>query len=203
MAARRSAGRSEPAAAPRARDILPEHWLFGDLPEDDAALTFAGLHCIAAGLFLAAGAGATLGRRQARRATDETLRLAPLLAAPLAGAAHVVRAVHAGQATRTLARGLDGAVVGIAAGAAVWSALRALRPEPSRWPRPKRRRPLAALAEAAAPLAFGVTGILGLVLDREEQEEQAVRRRLARRADVVERLVPARRPRLDHIVLHV
>jgi hypothetical protein len=52
-------------------------------------------------------------------------------------------------------------------------------------------------------LALAATGILGLVLDRREREMREERARLERRASIVERLVPRRRGRLDHIVVHV
>ncbi len=170
--------------------------------DDDAELTFTALHWMAAGLFLAAGAGATLARRPGRRTLDATARWAPLLAAPLAGAAHAARALRPTSATRTVARALDASAVGLAASGIAWGLYRAIPEEPGLWPR-RSPTPLRALAEAAAPLAFGATGVLGLLLDREEREEEALLRRLERRARMVERLVPRRRPRLDHIVVHV
>jgi hypothetical protein len=42
-----------------------------------------------------------------------------------------------------------------------------------------------------------------MLLDHNAAEREAERRRLERRAAVVERLVPRRRPKLDRIVVHV
>jgi hypothetical protein len=54
-----------------------------------------------------------------------------------------------------------------------------------------------------APLAFAAVGVLGMLLDREEEEIDEARDSLERRARVVERLVPKRKAKLDRIVVHV
>jgi hypothetical protein len=54
-----------------------------------------------------------------------------------------------------------------------------------------------------APLAFLAVGILGLVLQEEEEETGAEFEELEDRASIVERLVPKRRARVDRIVVHV
>lgn len=52
-------------------------------------------------------------------------------------------------------------------------------------------------------VSLACAGLLGMLIDRTEARHDQERRRLERRASVVERLVPARRPRLDRIVVHV
>jgi hypothetical protein len=54
-----------------------------------------------------------------------------------------------------------------------------------------------------APLAFAAVGVLGMLLDREEEEIDEHREALERRARVVERLVPQRKAKLDRIVVHI
>jgi hypothetical protein len=74
---------------------------------------------------------------------------------------------------------------------------------------------IARLAEAAVagdteiraallpPLALASAGLLGFLVDREAAEVEAERAHLERRASIVERLVPKRRPKLEGIVVHV
>lgn len=56
---------------------------------------------------------------------------------------------------------------------------------------------------SAGPVALASAGLLGILIDRSEIRHQAERERLERRAQVVERFVPRRKPRLDRIVVHV
>lgn len=170
---------------------------------------FSPLHWMAAGLFLATGAEAVASRRFAsevdgpRRSGWKVLGLAPLVAAPLAGAAHALEAARPGRRAGRAARVLDGVVVGVAAAAAaagVYGALTARR-DP-RWYRRGRGRRNAVL-DAVAPLAVGATGVLGLVLEREAREEAERRRRLEQRARLLDRLIPRRRAKIDRIVVHV
>lgn len=169
---------------------------------DDVA--FSSLHWMTAAIFLVAGADAALRERKASGRVTKLVRWAPLLAAPLAGAAHAARAVRPSRATRLAAQMLDGLAMSVAA-AGIGRALYETAADASAggpWTSGRRHR-ARLLSRAVAPLTFGATGILGLILDREEQEERAAQRRLRRRASVVERLVPRRRPRLDRIVLHI
>lgn len=171
--------------------------------------TYAPLHWMAAGLFLATGAEALAGRRVITQADGpvrqpwDALGMAPLVVAPLAGAAHAVLAARPEPRVRTATRVLDGMAVGaaVAAVAAGAYAIATGSQDPRRYRRARNTR--MSLLGAIAPLAFGATGILGLLLEREEREEVAARRRLARRASLMERLVPRRKPKLDRIVVHI
>lgn len=58
-------------------------------------------------------------------------------------------------------------------------------------------------AWATAVGALAAAGALGLLLKRQERAAAREQERLARRAAIVERLVPKRRARVDRIVIHV
>lgn len=164
--------------------------------------TFEKLHWLAAGLFLAAGAEALLARQRGKRDIPAALGWAPVIAAPAAGAAHAARALRPGPGTRTAASVLSGVAVGVGAAgllAGIYASRRDQQDRPA-WSRPRR---LLDNAAAVAPLTFGATGILGLLLDHEEQAEAQVRERLSRSASIAGRLMPRRKPKLDRIVLHI
>ncbi len=168
---------------------------------------FAVLRILVGNLFLATGVNATLQhlRREPRPAEaappfgerpQQTTRYelpaaaawAPTLLAPLAGAAQVVEALRPSENSLLATRILNGVAVGFGlAGIAesIYSATRGTD-----------RIPL-------APLLFGYTGLLGMLLEREENRVAEEREALERRARIVERLVPRRRPRLEKIVVHV
>lgn len=141
-------------------------------------------------------AGARVSRRERpvdyartpRGAATTAAAWAPSVLAPLAATAHIVHVSRPSRTTDLATRVLDTAVVGISVGAALAGIVT--------------RRGHDAL-RAAAPLALATAGVIGLVLDRQERAHAREHRRLARRASIVERLVPARRPRLDHVVVHV
>ena len=161
---------------------------------DEAPLS--GMHWMAAALYAAVGAETALGERRGDYNAPEAVRWAPLIAAPVAAAAHGARALWPNEATRKAATIANGLAVGVgAAGIAssVYSALSEREPE-THW---SERVP------SLAPLAFAAIGLLGLMLEREEEEVEETRHRLERRARVVERLVPKRKPKFDHIVVHI
>jgi len=56
---------------------------------------------------------------------------------------------------------------------------------------------------SVAPLLFGYTGVLGFLLDREEDHVAEHATRLEHRARIVERFVPRRRTKIDKIVVRV
>ncbi len=173
---------------------------------EEDTFAFSGLHWMAAGLFIAAGAQAALsqGRKDSVQRVPGLVRWAPLVAAPLAGAAHAVRAARPTTASRAVSRMLDGLAIGVGAAgvaSAMYSAQRE-RAITGGWPGSKRRA-LSELGSSIAPLTFGFTGILGMILDREEEQDAIAHRKLEKRARVVERLVPKRRPKLDKIVVHI
>lgn len=114
-------------------------------------------------------------------------KLAPGVIAPLAAAAHLMHLSNPSRAVDVATRVLDTAVVGVGVGAALAGLV-------------SRR---SGAARSTAPLALATAGVLGLVIDRQERAHEIEHRRLARRASVVEKLVPARRPKVDHIVVHV
>jgi hypothetical protein len=167
------------------------------------------LHWMATGLFLTTGVEALAGRRVAaqvdghRRQPWDALGMAPLVIAPLAGIAHAAVATRPAPRVRRMARVLDGLAISAAAAAVAAGAYAAAeRSQDSRRYQRARYARLSFL-DAVAPLAFGVTGVLGLLLDREERQDATERRRLAWRASLVERLVPRRKARLDRIVVHI
>lgn len=166
----------------------------GDTEED---VPLGGLHWMAAALFVAAGAETALGERRGDHRGPDAIRWAPLIAAPVAGAAHAARAIWPSQTTRTATDIANGLAIGVgAAGLAssLYSAFSEPRAEGADW---DERLP------SLAPLAFAAIGVLGLLLDREEEDIVEIRAALERRARIVERLVPKRKPRFDHVVVHV
>jgi hypothetical protein len=117
-------------------------------------------------------------QREPRRAVSYTARWSPLLLGSAAAVAQVVHAVRPSPATRAATRVLNAGVIGVGVAGLL-----------------QNRSP--------APLAMEAAGVMGLLLDRQERLTQQERERLQRRADLVERLVPRRRPKLDRVVVHV
>ncbi|HEX6940475.1 MAG TPA: hypothetical protein VF158_13755 [Longimicrobiales bacterium] len=180
-----------------------------DAADGGGRTVHAPLHWMAAGLFVATGAEALASRRVLaetdgqRRRPWRLLGLTPLVVAPLAGVVHAANAARPVPRTRKWARVLDGAAVGAAAVATMAGAIAAARNgRDARWYR-RGRNARISLLEAVTPLAFGATGALGLVLEREERAEAEARQRLERRARLLDRLAPRRRARVDRIVIHV
>ena len=139
-------------------------------PERD----YANLHWMTAGLFLAVGAEAAFGERRGDYRPPETLRWAPLVAAPLAIAAQAARAISPSRKTRMVSRLANGVALTVGA-AGLISSVNAARHlheydveyEPS----------LLEMIPSLAPLAFGAVGVLGLLLDSEEADDAARRQR--------------------------
>jgi hypothetical protein len=167
---------------------------------DDFA--FASLHLLVAGLYAASGAETALGERRGEYHDPEALRWGPLAAAPIAAAAHVARALAPGRATRIASQIVNGMAVAVGAAGLASSVVSALLAE-DRGLFGRRRRTVRERIPSLAPLAFGITGLLGAILDREERQEAQLRERMERRGRVVERLTPKRRARVDRIVVHV
>jgi hypothetical protein len=178
-------------------DRLKEHGVADDGDaEDDFALS--GLHWMTAGLFIAAGAETAMGERRGDHRGPEAVRWAPLVAAPLAGAAHAARAVWPSHTTRVVTQVANGLALGVGvAGIASSMYAAASRQEEEEMAGLSERLP------SLAPLAFAAVGLLGMLLDREEEEIDETQETLERRARVVERLVPKRKAKLDRIVVHV
>ncbi len=161
----------------------------GDL-EGDSGHRLGGLRAAAAQLLIATAAEVVLERfgsvQHPDRRTSHPLDLAPLLVAPLAAAAQLEHARSPREATaralkllNTTSIVLGGVLVAID-----------LLDDPR-------------AATRAAPLTLASAGLLGLVIDAEEAKLTRKHQDLVRRARVVERLVPKRKPRLDRIVVHV
>jgi hypothetical protein len=170
---------------------------------------FAPLRALTAQMLLVTGAEATLGSLAATRragtglprarpvdypeiadrtpARSYAATWAPALLAPLAATAHLAHLTRPSESANLASRVLDAAVVGVG----VLGLAQALR---------DRGR---GAGPSVAPLALASAGLLGLLVDRQERAARAERDRLARRASVVERLVPRRRARLDRVVVHV
>ena len=135
----------------------------------------------------AAAVGAVTLRVGGGGAFPAALAWAPALLGPLTAAANIEHARNPSESTRIALRVLTGATVGFGAALYIADVLGSARRETHR----------------LAPIAFASAGLLNLILDREEAEIERDEAILRRRASVVERLVPARRPKLDKIVLHV
>lgn len=163
-------------------------------PEEHDHGGFTTLRLLAAQLLLVSGADSTLEQLSRSRAAEpgeappRGLVWAPAILAPLAAAAHVAHAMDRSESTTLATRVLDAAVLGIGVAHLAESLLSA------------RSR---AGAPSLTPLLLASAGLFGFALDRQERATQEEARRLARRAAVVERLVPRRRPKLDHVVVHV
>jgi hypothetical protein len=158
--------------------------------------SLAPLRGATAQLLLATGAGAALEHTlnpdpapadQRWRNIPTPLTWAPALLGSLAAAAQIR---HARQPSEDTATALD---ILNASSIAVGGALFVLDLLSSR---PESRRRM-------APIAFASAGLLGLVISRQEREIRSVEESLRRRADVVERLVPRRRAKVEKIVVHV
>lgn len=159
-------------------------------PHDDNEMGFDPLRVIAAQLLLATAADLAFGAHgrtaeSAGRTPAMALRV-PAAVAPLAATAHLAHMSSPSRQTSAVARALDTVVVA----AGVGSALAGLLVGGGR------RSPV------LSTLALASAGVLGLIIDRHEKDDRAERTRLERRASVVERLVPRRRPRIDHVVVH-
>lgn len=154
-------------------------------PHHETQTTFEPLRVVAAQLLLATAADAALRPGDLPPSRNLATRI-PALIAPLAATAHLAHMSRPSATTSAVARGLDTAV----AAAGIGATLATLIVGGSAG-----KRSLSTLALASA-------GVLGLVIDRYERENAAERARLTRRASLVDRLVPRRRPRLDHVVIH-
>lgn len=166
---------------------------------------FSGLHWLAAGLFLTTGLQATrplAGQRTARRTA--TIRRLPLAIAPLAGAAQIAHAMRPGPATRNASRVLNGLALGIAAAEIAAVTVDALTPDGRAAPwHGGGRIARGGWANLAAPLAFGATGALGMIIEREERLEAARRTKRGHDGRILDRIMPRRRPRVERVVVHV
>jgi hypothetical protein len=176
-----------------------------DAPDDSV---FGALRVLAAQLLFTTGVSTTLHHLQQRTRGDaadefespatgsgtvplrrpEAAIWAPLLLGTAAAAAHVAHTVRPSEKTLAAMRILNGAVVGVGVaelGDTLYASAR-------------RERPF-----STASLVFGSAGVLGFLLDRGESEIEAEREQLERRARIVERFVPRRRPKLEKVVVHV
>jgi len=161
-----------------------------------AAEPLAGLRAAAAQLMLATAATATLEHTSSAddhqgsasaRSSNSPLAWAPALIGPLAALAHLEHTRRPSRRTATALRLLGSASV------AVGGVLFALDLAHDSDHRPKR----------LGSLAFASAGLLAVLLEREERGLDETERELRRRADIVERLVPKRKARLDRVVVHV
>ncbi len=164
--------------------------LHGD--EDVGADGLTTLRAAAAQLLLATSAEVALewfwGHREddAPESANSIIALAPLLIAPLTAAAHLEHSRNPRENT-ALALNILNATSVVVGGAMTFLGL---FDSPRSGPR-------------VAPLTLASAGLIGLALDAEERMLEHERRELRRRAHMVERLVPKRKPRLDRVVVHV
>ncbi|MEX2284349.1 MAG: hypothetical protein WEE89_17805 [Gemmatimonadota bacterium] len=170
--------------------------------DDDAddGFAFSGLHWLTAGLFVAAGAEAAFGARRGEYRRPDAIRWAPLVTAPVAGAAHVAQAVWPSSTTRVLTQVANSMAIGVGAAGLANSVYAALTEAGAS---DEERQSWLESMPSFAPLAFAAIGVLGLMLQDQEEDVDEEREQLKRRGRIVERFVPKRRARLDHIVVHV
>ena len=173
--------------------------------DNEPAGEFKGLRMLAAQMLLLASVDITLdsvgrARRQAgppyphgspgpdRSPLSTAVGWIPAVLAPLAAAAQVTHAVRPSAPTATATRVLNAAAIGAGIAGLVDSIATGRR---------NHSRP------SLSPLALASAGVLGLILEREERDALEERRRLRRRADLMDRFVPRRRGPVDRIVVHV
>lgn len=179
------------------------------IPRRQAAIrrasNFSGLHFMAAGLYLATGMRPRhplTSDRPSGRA--RTLRRLPLALAPLAGAAHITRALQPTPAARVTSRVLNGLTIGIAVAEVGAAAVQSLRPDGLDAPWHGRGRLMRGTwSNLTAPIAFGATGLLGLLLEHEEDRDAERRAQPERQPGLVDRIFARQRPRVDRVIVHV
>jgi hypothetical protein len=179
----------------------------GEATEEDnqPEAEFKGLRMLAAHMLVLASVDITLdslGRARqrarppyphgspgpSRSAVSTAVGWLPAVLAPLAAAAHVTHAVRPSAPTATATRVLNAAAIGAGVAGLVDS-----------FADSRRSRALPSLS----PLALASAGVLGLILEREERDVLEARRRLERRAELMDRFAPRRRAKLDRIVVHI
>jgi hypothetical protein len=173
-----------------------------DADEEISLENLDSLRLLAAELLLVTGIGATLDVLSRSRSSQRdripgraSLGDAPLaavwgpaLVAPFAAASHLRQATGPSPRAARASRFLDTALIGLGV-AEFASSLTGFQLQ--------KRTP------SLVPLALASAGLLGLVVARREREVERDIHALERRAEIVERLVPRRRSRLDRIVVHV
>lgn len=180
--------------------------LTGGTPEDDnpPVSEFKALRVLAAQLLVLTSVDVTLDSLSRARAAhgpfphgspgpDRTLysvanRWAPVLIAPLAAAAQLTRALRPSPATGRAAQALNVAAIGVGLAGVVGSLVAARRD----------RHP-----PSLSPLALASTGLLGLVLEREESSAELARHRMSRRVARARGLADPRGRRPERIVIHL
>lgn len=154
-------------------------------PHADATAEYlTPLRLAAAHVLVATAAAAALERSDDRPAA---ISFAPLIVAPLAAATGLLHARSPDARTATALRFLNSAVI-VVGGGLLLADLIGVRD-------PRHRR--------AGSLGFAAAGLLGLALERHAHASELAEIELRKRASIVERLVPKRRPKLDRIVVHV
>jgi hypothetical protein len=180
-------------------------------PETASGRVFTALHLFSADLLLLTGANATLHFLRSRSAAEATRgaateydldhdrfrtpsRLpgaaawAPLLIGTLGSAVQTVHALQPSERTDLAARTLSGVALGLGLVGAANRAAAAVRGD----------EPF-----SIAPLLFGYAGLLGFLVDRQENKVAEEEADLERRASIIERFVPRRRTKIERIVVHV
>lgn len=132
---------------------------------------YSGLHWMTAALFVAAGAEAALGERRGDYRPAEAVRWAPFVAAPVAGAAQAARALAPSASTRLFAKVASAAAIGVGVAGLVNSVAAARNVH--QYDDDDDHPPATERIPSLAPLAFGAVGLLALLLDREEEEDEA------------------------------
>ena len=133
--------------------------------------TLSRLHWMTSALFLASGAETAFGERRGEYRAPDAVRWAPLVAAPLACAAQVALAIAPGAHTRRVAQVMNAVAIGVGTAGMASSVYATVQERHE----DDLRSTLGSLP-SLSPLAFAAVGLLGLLLDGEEQDEAADRR---------------------------
>lgn len=165
---------------------------------EDEEFSFSRLHWMTSALFLASGAETAFGERRGEYRPPDAVRWAPLVAAPLACAAHAAHAVAPSAYTRRIAQIMNAVAVGVgAAGMAssVYSTVQDRHEDDT--------RSMLGTLPTMSPLAFAAVGVLGLLLDGEEKDEAADRRALREHVESLQSRNPRRRGRPRKVIVRV
>lgn len=162
-------------------------------------VAFRVLRGLTAGLIAITGIETAAGTRRGAPVPSHGLRVVPTFIAPLAVSAHVVHGMRPTRRSASMARLTDGLTLAAGAAGALASVLAALEDAP-----PTRLRPRARSLPSLAPLAFALAGAVGLAVgayERRREEDVEQWEAVARRARIVERLVPRRRGPRDRFII--
>lgn len=165
--------------------------------DDQDEFSFSRLHWMTSALFLASGAETAFGERRGEYRSPNAVRWAPLVAAPLACAAHAAHAVAPSVHTRRVAQIMNAVAVGVGAAGMASSFYSTVQNRQD-----DETRSLRDALPTMSPLAFAAVGVLGLLLDGEEKDE-AHGRKARRHSEELKAQAPRRRGKRRKVIVRV